>query len=189
VFSRLHVCEKLRIHRAVSEKLQHMKLWKFAVFHTSCGTSSLPSMNKITDGRVFSLVHLTWNIMKQEEGVIGKCLNINKVCLHKNISQFWANWLHILGPDGYIWKRYLVRGFFSPLLALQPRAGYGLLVHGVSWSHNDVPQSVGLLRTSDHPVPQSSTWLHTTHIADKYPFPRWDSNQRPQWASGHRPTP
>jgi hypothetical protein len=48
-------------HRAISEKLQHIKLWKSAVVHTSSGTSSLPSMNKIRDGRVFSLVHLTWN--------------------------------------------------------------------------------------------------------------------------------
>jgi hypothetical protein len=46
-------------HRAISEKLQHIKLWKFAFFYTSRGTSSLPSMNKIRDGRVFSLVHLT----------------------------------------------------------------------------------------------------------------------------------
>jgi hypothetical protein len=51
----------LHFHRAIGEKLQHIKLWKFAVFHTSHGTSSLPSTNKIRDGRVFSLVHLTWN--------------------------------------------------------------------------------------------------------------------------------
>ena len=42
-------------------KNYNIKLRKFAVFHTSRGTSSLPSMNKIRDGRVFSLVHLTWN--------------------------------------------------------------------------------------------------------------------------------
>jgi hypothetical protein len=30
----------LHFHRAISEKLQHIKLWKFAVFHTSRGTSS-----------------------------------------------------------------------------------------------------------------------------------------------------
>jgi hypothetical protein len=51
----------LHFHRDISEKLQHIKLWKFAVFHNPRGTSSLPSMNKIRDGRVFSLVHLTWN--------------------------------------------------------------------------------------------------------------------------------
>jgi hypothetical protein len=46
---------------AVSEKLQHIQFWKFAVFHTSHGTSSLPSINKIRVVMVFSLVHLTWN--------------------------------------------------------------------------------------------------------------------------------
>jgi hypothetical protein len=46
---------------AISEKLQHVQLWKFAVFHTSCGTSGLASMNKIRVGMVFSLVRLTWN--------------------------------------------------------------------------------------------------------------------------------
>jgi hypothetical protein len=49
------------LHRDISEKLQDIKILKFSVFHTSLGTSSLPSMNKIGDGRVFSLVHLTWN--------------------------------------------------------------------------------------------------------------------------------
>jgi hypothetical protein len=49
------------LHGAISEKLQHIKIWKFVIFHTSCGTSSLPSMNKIGDGRVFSFVHSTWN--------------------------------------------------------------------------------------------------------------------------------
>jgi hypothetical protein len=37
----------LHFQRAISEKLQHIKLLKFAVFHTSRGTSSLPSMNKV----------------------------------------------------------------------------------------------------------------------------------------------
>jgi hypothetical protein len=60
-------------HRATSEKLQHIKLWKFAVFHTSRGTSSLPSMNKIRDGRVFfigSRINFTlvriWSKKKKE---------------------------------------------------------------------------------------------------------------------------
>jgi hypothetical protein len=46
---------------AISGKLQPIQLWKFAVFHTSRCTSSLPSMNKIRVGMVFSLVHLAWN--------------------------------------------------------------------------------------------------------------------------------
>jgi hypothetical protein len=38
---------------AISEKLQDIRLSKFAVFHTSRGTSSLQSMNKIRVGMVF----------------------------------------------------------------------------------------------------------------------------------------
>jgi hypothetical protein len=47
-------------------------------------------------------------------------------------------------------------------LALQPSAGYGLLLHEVSWSHNDAPQSVGLLWTINQLVAESCTWQHTT---------------------------
>jgi hypothetical protein len=46
---------------ATSEKLQHIQLRKFAVFHTSRGISSLQSTNKTEFGWGFSLVHLTWN--------------------------------------------------------------------------------------------------------------------------------
>jgi hypothetical protein len=56
-------CAFLHFHRAISEKLLHIKLWKFAVFSTSRGTLSLPSMNKIGDGRVFSFVHLTHDVI------------------------------------------------------------------------------------------------------------------------------
>jgi hypothetical protein len=57
-----------------------------------------------------------------------------------------------LKPSGFFTYHhiyYLV--LFS--LALQPSAGYGLLVHEVSWiTHNDAPQSVGLLWMSDQLV-------------------------------------
>jgi hypothetical protein len=49
-------------------------------------------------------------------------------------------------------------------LALQPNAGYGLLVsRGFLITQNDAPQSVGLLWTSDQPVTETSTWQHNTH--------------------------
>ena len=54
--------------------------------------------------------------------------------------------------------------------------------------HNDAPQSVGLLWTSDRLVAETSTWQHTT-CTDKHPCPRWDSNPQSQQASGCRPTP
>jgi hypothetical protein len=46
-------------------------------------------------------------------------------------------------------------------------------------THNDAPQSVGLIWTSDKLVAETSTWQHTL---DKHPCPRWDSNPRSQQA-------
>ena len=64
--------------------------------------------------------------------------------------------------------------------------GFGLVKQsarsrkGTSSLHNDAPQSVGLLWTSDQLVAETSTWQHTTLTTDKYPCPRWDSNPRSQ---------
>ena len=38
-------------------------------------------------------------------------------------------------------------------------------------THNDAPQSVGLLWTSDQLVAETSTWQHTTFTTDKTPMP------------------
>ena len=52
-----------------------------------------------------------------------------------------------------------------------------------SWiTHNDAPQSVGILWTSDQLVAETSTWQHTKHSQQ-------DSNPQSQQASGCRPTP
>jgi hypothetical protein len=56
-------------------------------------------------------------------------------------------------------------------------------------THNDAPQSVGLLRTSEQLVAETFTWRHTTRTTDKYPCHRWDSNPWWQQGSGRRPTP
>jgi hypothetical protein len=49
------------------------------------------------------------------------------------------------------------RGLWPPV-ALQPSAGYGLLVsRGFLITHNDAPQSVGLLWTSDQFVAETFT--------------------------------
>ena len=64
---------------------------------------------------------------------------------------------------------------------------YQGLLHAVSWiTHNDAPQSIGLLRTSDHLVAVTSTWQHTTLTTDRHPFPRWNSNPQSQQASSRR---
>ena len=57
---------------------------------------------------------------------------------------------------------------------------------GFSITHNDAPQSVGLLWTSDQLVAETSTWQHTTLTTDKHPYPWWNSNPQSQQASGHR---
>jgi hypothetical protein len=53
-------------------------------------------------------------------------------------------------------------------MALRPKAGHCLLILEVSRSHTlDVPQWVGLLRTSDQLVAQTSIRQHTTLTTDK----------------------
>jgi hypothetical protein len=52
-------------------------------------------------------------------------------------------------------------------LALQPSAGYGLLVsRGFVITQNEAPQSVRLLWMSDQLVAETSTWQHTTHTTN-----------------------
>ena len=70
-----------------------------------------------------------------------------------------------------------------------PPVGHGLLIHEVPISHNDAPQSVGLLWTSDQTVAETSTWPHTTLTTDRHPCLRRYSNPQCQQASGRRPTP
>jgi hypothetical protein len=54
---------------------------------------------------------------------------------------------------------FLLSFFLSFKMALQPCAGYGLLVpRGFLITHNDAPQSVGLLWTSDQLVTETSTY-------------------------------
>jgi hypothetical protein len=56
-------------------------------------------------------------------------------------------------------NRHIYIYFF---LVLQPSAGYGLIVlRGFLITHNEGPQSVGLLRTSDQSVAETSTWQYT----------------------------
>ena len=69
---------------------------------------------------------------------------------------------------------------------LRPNAGHGLLILKVSYStHNDTPQSVGLLWTSDQLVAETSTWQHTTITKDKYPCP--PVGFEPTISAGERP--
>ena len=49
----------------------------------------------------------------------------------------------------------------------QPSIGRGLLIHEVSRSHSDTPNSVGTLWTSDQLVAETSTWQHTQNTHNK----------------------
>ena len=96
----------------------------------------------------------------------------------------------------YIYKHKCVyiRLFVSLLVcvfsAQKPPVDHGLLIHEVSKiTHNDAPQSVGPLWTSDQLVAEISTVQHITLTTDKHPCPRWDSSPQSQQASGRRPTP
>ena len=51
--------------------------------------------------------------------------------------------------------------FVCLILAQQHPVGQGLLIHEVSRSHNEEPQSVGFLWTSDQLVAKTCSWQHT----------------------------
>ena len=74
--------------------------------------------------------------------------------------------------------------FSQPSNGLYPPHFRGFLI-----THNDAPQSVGLLWMSDQSIAETSTWQHITITTDKHPCPRWDSNPQSQKASRRRPTP
>jgi hypothetical protein len=68
-------------------------------------------------------------------------------------------------------------------LALQPIAGYGLLVHEVFViTHNDAPQSVGILWASDQLVAKTSTWQQTQQSTSMPPV-----GSEPTIPAGERP--
>jgi len=80
--------------------------------------------------------------------------------------------------------------YSSSVLSKQPPSGPGPPHSRGFWiTHNDAPQSVGLLWTGDQPDAETSTWQHTTFTTETHPYPRWDSNTQSQQASGRRPTP
>jgi len=55
-------------------------------------------------------------------------------------------------------------------------------------THNDAPQSVGLLWTSEQLVAETSAWQHTTLKTDRHPCPRRDSKPLSQQENGRRAT-
>jgi hypothetical protein len=64
---------------------------------------------------------------------------------------------------------FIFSGFAAQRGLCPPRS------RGFFVTHNDAPQSVELLWTSDQLVAETCTRQHATHTTDKYPCPRWDS--------------
>ena len=60
-----------------------------------------------------------------------------------------------------------------------------ILIVEISWWHLYTPHSVGLLRTSDRPVAETSIWKHTTLRRDSLPCPQLDSNTISQQATAY----
>jgi len=81
-------------------------------------------------------------------------------------------------PIRICWKPIRFKLFLGGLLR-PPPVGQSLLIHEVSRSHSDTPQSIGLLWTSDQLVAEISTWQHNTHNRQTS-MPRWDWNPQCQ---------
>jgi len=77
--------------------------------------------------------------------------------------------------------------FYLP--AVFPTVGQDVFIIEASDSHSDTPHSVGLIRTTDQPVAETSTSQHTTLTTDGPPCPRRSMNFQSQKASDNRPTP
>ena len=74
-------------------------------------------------------------------------------------------------------------GACRPIVIYDP-----LILEVFEITHNDTPQSVGLLWTSDQPFAETSTSQHTTTTTNIHTHRR-DLNPQSQQASGRRPTP
>jgi hypothetical protein len=185
----------------------NLHYWIFAVlrFHVTQSSSHLPTfrINLSVPSLRFKQFN-TWTAGSLEMGPIGcpETLVINYHYSHYNPDK-WRSHSHssrIRNAAVYYFVSSIVFSLISRVFyyvinlfifsgsaaqrGLWPPRSRGFLI-----THNNAPQSVGLLWTSDQLVAETSTWQHTTHTTDKHPCPRWDSKPRSQQASGSRPTP
>ena len=73
-------------------------------------------------------------------------------------------------PIRICWRSITFKLFFGGGAVSSPPVGQKLLIHEVSRSHSDTPQSIGLLWTSDQLVAETSTCQHTTLTTDRHPY-------------------
>jgi hypothetical protein len=120
-----------------------------------------------------------------------QCINIKHISHAKNVTAqiIDAERLQYSIPYKHgMFQVYNCKLLLLFSLAVQPSVGYGLLVsRGFVITHNDAPQSLGLLL--DEWSARRRDFYVTTHTTDKHPWPRWGSNLQSQQASGRRPTP
>ena len=81
----------------------------------------------------------------------------------------------------FSWRYNPLSLYFS-----QPGSGlYSPRFRGFLTTHNDAPQSVGLLWTRDESVAETSIWQHTTTATEKHPCP--PVGFEPTISEGERP--
>jgi hypothetical protein len=86
-------------------------------------------------------------------------------------------------PQPARYRETLVFFFGGAATQREPRPPHSW---GFKITHDDAPQSVGLLWTSDQLVAETYTRPHTTLTRDRPPCHRRDSNPQFRQASGHR---
>ena len=108
--------------------------------------------------------NVTWKLNYVLQNLISECLSLS------GIYRLRIGFIHSDLPHWINLNAKTANPFFFSV-ELWPNAGHDLLILQLSRSHNDAPQSVGLLWTSDQLVAETSTWQHTTLTTDKHPCP------------------
>jgi hypothetical protein len=65
--------------------------------------------------------------------------------------------------------RFVIRYDYLYFHVATAPVGHGPLIIKASRSYSDTPHLIGLLRSSDQPLAENSTWQHTTLIKDRNP--------------------
>jgi hypothetical protein len=100
--------------------------------------------------------------------------------IHAHPSPFWV---FVMFYSYLVWHLPTCRGLFLHLIILTDTH-----THTRARARTHTLHSVELFWTSNQPVAKTSTWQHTTHMRERHPRPRWDSNPQSHQASCRIPT-